>query len=192
MLHAKWNIARWTAYQIGQRVGDRFSKHNRVFLAGGEQSNLLWRERRRGQSGLLTHNPDAVHTHSPKAGQGMNVSMGDTYNLGWKLGLVCKKLLRPEVLDTYELERRQIARQLIAFDHKFSRLFSGRPATDDSSEGSSMSEFQEAFREAQLVSGTSLCQADTTTSICNLPGPESWRMGCPALTGNGAGWCCPH
>ncbi|RFU79183.1 fad binding domain-containing [Trichoderma arundinaceum] len=118
----------WTAYQIGQRVGDRFSKLNRVFLAG-----------------------DAVHTHSPKAGQGMNVSMGDTYNLGWKLGLVCKKLLRPEVLDTYELERRQIARQLIAFDHKFSRLFSGRPAKDVSDEaGSSMSEFQEAFREAQL------------------------------------------
>lgn len=94
-----------------------------------------------------------MHTHSPKAGQGMNVSMGDTYNLGWKLGLVCKKLLQPHVLDTYELERRQIARQLIAFDHKFSRLFSGRPAKDASDEaGSSMSEFQQAFREAQLVS----------------------------------------
>lgn len=131
-------------------------------------------------SGLLTHSQDAVHTHSPKAGQGMNVSMGDTYNLGWKLGLVCKKLLRPEVLDTYELERRQIARQLIAFDHKFSRLFSGRPATDGSGEGSSMSEFQEAFREAQLVSSTSLSLTDSS----DLPGLESWRMGCPALTGN--------
>lgn len=94
-----------------------------------------------------------MHTHSPKAGQGMNVSMGDTYNLGWKLGLVCKKLLQPQVLDTYELERRQIARQLIAFDQKFSKLFSGRPAKDASDEaGSSMSEFQQAFREAQLVS----------------------------------------
>ena len=50
----------WTAYQIGQRVGDNFSLRERVFLAG-----------------------DAVHTHSPKAGQGMNVSMQDTYNLGW-------------------------------------------------------------------------------------------------------------
>ena len=40
----------WTAYQIGQRVGTKFSAHERVFLAG-----------------------DAVHTHSPKAGQGMNV-----------------------------------------------------------------------------------------------------------------------
>jgi phenol 2-monooxygenase len=45
----------WTAYQIGQRVGDRFSLMERVFLAG-----------------------DAVHTHSPKAGQGMNVSMQDS------------------------------------------------------------------------------------------------------------------
>lgn len=44
----------WTAYQIGQRVGSHFSAHERVFLAG-----------------------DAVHTHSPKAGQGMNVSMQD-------------------------------------------------------------------------------------------------------------------
>ena len=45
----------WTAYQIGQRVGDKFSLKERVFLAG-----------------------DAVHTHSPKAGQGMNVSMQDS------------------------------------------------------------------------------------------------------------------
>ncbi|KAB8226569.1 FAD binding domain-containing protein [Aspergillus novoparasiticus] len=45
----------WTAYQIGQRVGDQFSLRERVFLAG-----------------------DAVHTHSPKAGQGMNVSMQDS------------------------------------------------------------------------------------------------------------------
>jgi FAD binding domain len=45
----------WTAYQIGQTVGDSFSLRERVFLAG-----------------------DAVHTHSPKAGQGMNVSMQDS------------------------------------------------------------------------------------------------------------------
>ena len=44
----------WTGYQIGQRVSDRFSHKERIFLVG-----------------------DAVHTHSPKAGQGMNVSMQD-------------------------------------------------------------------------------------------------------------------
>ncbi|KAK5995656.1 Phenol hydroxylase [Cladobotryum mycophilum] len=120
----------WTAYQVGQRSGDRFSKLNRVFLAG-----------------------DAVHTHSPKAGQGMNVSMGDTYNLGWKLGLVCKKMLRREVLDTYELERRQIAKQLIAFDQKFSKMFAGRPSKDVS-----MEQFQEAFRLSQMfTTGVGIC-----------------------------------
>lgn len=50
----------WTAYQIGQRVGNHFSAHERVFLAG-----------------------DAVHTHSPKAGQGMNVSMHDSKSAGF-------------------------------------------------------------------------------------------------------------
>jgi len=49
--HCQW----WTAYRIGQRVGSVFSAHERVFLAG-----------------------DAVHTHSPKAGQGMNISMHDS------------------------------------------------------------------------------------------------------------------
>ncbi|KAI0487027.1 FAD binding domain-containing protein [Xylaria cf. heliscus] len=118
----------WTAYQIGQRVGDKFSKLDRVFLAG-----------------------DAVHTHSPKAGQGMNVSMQDAYNLGWKIGLVCKKILHRRILSTYELERKQIAKELIAFDHKFSRLFSGRPAKDVVDEtGVSMEEFSNAFNMSHM------------------------------------------
>ncbi|KAI0454681.1 FAD binding domain-containing protein [Xylaria acuta] len=118
----------WTAYQIGQRVGDKFSKLNRIFLAG-----------------------DAVHTHSPKAGQGMNVSMQDAYNLGWKIGLVCKKILHRKILSTYELERKQIAKELIAFDHKFSRLFSGRPARDVMDEtGVSMEEFSKAFNMSHM------------------------------------------
>lgn len=47
---------------VGQRVASQFSVHERVFIAG-----------------------DACHTHSPKAGQGMNASMNDTHNLIWKL-----------------------------------------------------------------------------------------------------------
>lgn len=97
----------WTAYQIGQRVGTNFDAHQRVFLAG-----------------------DAVHTHSPKAGQGMNISMQDCYNLGWKLGLVCRGIAQPNILKTYQSERRRVARDLIEFDNRFARLFSGRPAKD--------------------------------------------------------------
>ncbi|KAJ5696317.1 hypothetical protein N7536_006729 [Penicillium majusculum] len=122
----------WTAYQIGQRVSDKFSQSDRVFLAG-----------------------DAVHTHSPKAGQGMNVSMQDTYNLGWKLAHVINGLSEPSILQTYESERKQIAKDLIAFDHRFSRLFSGRPAKDImDEEGVSMEEFKRAFEKGnEFASG---------------------------------------
>ncbi|CAG8234244.1 unnamed protein product [Penicillium nalgiovense] len=122
----------WTAYQIGQRVSNKFSQSDRVFLAG-----------------------DAVHTHSPKAGQGMNVSMQDTYNLGWKLAHVVNGLSEPSILQTYESERKQIAQDLIAFDHRFSRLFSGRPAKDImDEEGVSMEVFKSAFEKGnEFASG---------------------------------------
>lgn len=142
----------WTAYQIGQRVGSNFSLQERVFLAG-----------------------DAVHTHSPKAGQGMNVSMQDSkfsshvsltqvtvtnktlaYNLGWKLAHVVKGYSDLSILKTYQSERRRIAQDLIAFDYRFSRLFSGRPAMDVmDEEGISMEEFKNAFEKGNMfVSGT--------------------------------------
>jgi phenol 2-monooxygenase len=118
----------WTAYQIGQRVGSNFSKDERIFLAG-----------------------DAVHTHSPKAGQGMNVSMQDTYNLCWKISSVLNGTSDRSILKTYQSERRRIAQDLIAFDHKFSRLFSGRPAKDMMDEaGINMAEFKSAFEKGNL------------------------------------------
>lgn len=139
----------WTAYQIGQRVGDAFSLQERVFLAG-----------------------DAVHTHSPKAGQGMNISMQDSksaakvpeghllmlqqaFNLGWKIAHVINAYSSESILKTYETERRQVAQDLIAFDHRFSRLFSGRPAKDVmDEEGVSMEEFKSAFEKGnEFASG---------------------------------------
>ncbi|KAK3312728.1 phenol 2-monooxygenase [Apodospora peruviana] len=94
----------FTAYQIGQRVATSFQKDERVFIAG-----------------------DACHTHSPKAGQGMNVSMMDTFNLAWKVAYVVKGLARPSILSTYESERRAVAEELIAYDQRLSRLFSSKP-----------------------------------------------------------------
>ncbi|KAK1525910.1 phenol hydroxylase [Colletotrichum costaricense] len=125
----------WTAYQIGQRVGTEYDAHGRVFLAG-----------------------DAVHTHSPKAGQGMNVSMQDTYNLGWKVALAAKGIAKRDILNTYQSERRRVAQDLIEFDHRFSRLFSGRPAKDVlDEEGVSMEVFKDAFLKGNLfASGLSV------------------------------------
>lgn len=57
----------------------------------------------------------------------MNISMLDMHNLCWKINLVEKGMADPSViLPTYELERRDIAQQLIRFDAEYSRLFSGR------------------------------------------------------------------
>ena len=49
----------------------------------------------------------------------MNVSMQDSYNLGWKLGLVVKGIAQPSILKTYQSERRRIANDLIDFDHNW-------------------------------------------------------------------------
>ncbi|KAF2264742.1 phenol 2-monooxygenase-like protein [Lojkania enalia] len=93
----------WSAYSIGQRLADNFHKDYRVFLTG-----------------------DACHTHSPKAGQGMNVSLQDGYNIGWKLGMVLSKQSKPSLLKTYVLERSKTAKDLIDFDREFARMFSSK------------------------------------------------------------------
>ncbi|NKN80865.1 3-hydroxybenzoate 4-monooxygenase, partial [Weissella cibaria] len=67
---------------------------------------------------------DACHTHSPKAGQGMNVSMADAFNLGWKLAHVITGRAGPELLLSYSAERRAKAQELIDFDRDMARLFS--------------------------------------------------------------------
>ncbi|KAK4671666.1 hypothetical protein QC764_607840 [Podospora pseudoanserina] len=100
------SVSWWSAYRVRQRVGNHFSRLNeRAFLVG-----------------------DAVHTHSPKAGQGMNTSIQDAYNLGWKLRLTLKGKVRSsgarqDLLRTYESERRPVALDLIAFDKGFLKLF---------------------------------------------------------------------
>lgn len=93
----------WSAYSIGQRVADNFHKDYRVFLTG-----------------------DACHTHSPKAGQGMNVSLQDGYNLGWKLASVLQGIAPRSLLHTYVLERTKTAEKLIEFDRIMSKKFSSK------------------------------------------------------------------
>ncbi|KAF8586467.1 hypothetical protein K439DRAFT_1340899 [Ramaria rubella] len=113
----------WTIYIIGQRVAASYQRKERVFIAG-----------------------DACHTHSPKAGQGMNASMNDTHNLAWKITQVLRGWSAPSLLSTYEFERRKYAQDLIDFDRKFSALFSGKPRTDDHQDGVSHEEFLSAFQ----------------------------------------------
>ncbi|KAJ7513136.1 FAD binding domain-containing protein [Mycena galericulata] len=98
----------YTIFRASQRVASRFSGYGRVFLAG-----------------------DACHTHSPKAGQGANASMSDTFNLAWKIGYVVQQRAKLSILDTYEVERRPHSLELLELDRKIFRLFSGQTVTPE-------------------------------------------------------------
>ncbi|MFJ7075898.1 FAD-dependent oxidoreductase [Streptomyces sp. NPDC098781] len=77
---------RWASnFRPRAALADRF-RDGRVFLAG-----------------------DAAHVHSPAGGQGLNTSVQDAYNLGWKLGAVLRDGVDEALLETYEEERRPVA-----------------------------------------------------------------------------------
>lgn len=89
----------WTIYVVGQRVAKNFFVDECVFLAG-----------------------DACHTHSSGAAQGMNTGLHDSVNLSWKLSLVLRGLAKPELLHSYESERRPNVQKLINYDKDIARL----------------------------------------------------------------------
>ncbi|MDB5939672.1 MAG: phenol 2-monooxygenase [Polaromonas sp.] len=132
----------WSVYEIGQRICDKYddvpemetgSRFPHVFIAG-----------------------DACHTHSPKAGQGMNFSMQDTFNLGWKLAAVLTGQCGPELLRTYSDERQVVAQELIDFDREWAKMFSDRPQHDagGDSKGVDPKEFQKYFeRHGRFTAG---------------------------------------
>jgi 2-polyprenyl-6-methoxyphenol hydroxylase-like FAD-dependent oxidoreductase len=60
---------------------------------------------------------DAAHAHSPAAAQGMNTGILDAVNLGWKLAFAADNMKHAALLDSYEHERRPVARQVIALTH---------------------------------------------------------------------------
>lgn len=100
------DIAWYSVYEVGHRLTDKFDDVDegadgtpRVFITG-----------------------DACHTHSAKAGQGMNVSMQDGFNLGWKLAHVLSGLSPESLLSTYSAERQVIAKNLIDFDKEWSSM----------------------------------------------------------------------
>ena len=121
------DVCWWSAYPIGQRIADHFSKANRVFLTG-----------------------DACHTHSPKAGQGMNVSLQDGYNIGWKLASVLKGHAGPELLETYVLERQKVADVLINWDKVWAKQMSSIAKEDGGVvDANGKIDFSEVFVKAE-------------------------------------------
>jgi 2-polyprenyl-6-methoxyphenol hydroxylase-like FAD-dependent oxidoreductase len=80
----------FSTYHVHHRVAARF-REGRTFLLG-----------------------DAAHVHSPVGGQGMNTGIGDAVNLAWKLAAVLNGGACASLLATYEPERIDFARRLVA------------------------------------------------------------------------------
>lgn len=152
-------VAWWSVYEIGQRLCDRFDNVPddlaadvlpRVFVAG-----------------------DACHTHSPKAGQGMNVSMQDGFNLGWKLAAVLRGLAAPKLLRTYSDERHAVAQELIDFDRKLATMFSAQPRdpANPDSDGVEPAELQRYLaQQLRFTAGT-----ETHYHLSILTGVPTWQ-----------------
>jgi phenol 2-monooxygenase len=107
------NVAWHSVYEVGHRLTDRFddvlpedrgTRTPRVFITG-----------------------DACHTHSAKAGQGMNVSMQDGFNIAWKLGHVLEGRSPEALLATSSEERQVVAKNLIDFDKEWSTMMAKKP-----------------------------------------------------------------
>ncbi|TFK52668.1 hypothetical protein OE88DRAFT_1658051 [Heliocybe sulcata] len=92
----------WSSYDVGQRIINGYTVDEKLFFVG-----------------------DACHTHSPRAGLGLNTALLESHNLGWKLALVLRGAAKPEILKTYASERHKVAQDLIGMDRKLVELYAG-------------------------------------------------------------------
>lgn len=139
----------WSVYEVAHRVTDGFDdvpddlrgvQQPRAFIMG-----------------------DACHTHSAKAGQGMNVSIQDGWNLSWKLAAVLEGRAPASLLDTYASERRVIAQNLIDFDHEWSSLMA-RPV-DEWEDPAGLAKFYESTIEFPMGFMTQYPQNQITAGL---------------------------
>jgi len=111
------HVAWYTVYEVAHRLTDHFDEvadtdigrvAPRIFITG-----------------------DACHTHSAEAGQGMNVSLQDGWNISWKLGHVLSGLAPQSLLSTYSAERQVVAKELIDFDKEWATMMAQKPEDFD-------------------------------------------------------------
>lgn len=101
--HLKIKSLNWfSTYHVHHRIADHFQQ-GRLFLLG-----------------------DAAHIHSPAGAQGMNTGIGDSINLAWKLAAVLKNNANPTLLDSYQIERRKFANQLVSTTDKLFQIMTNK------------------------------------------------------------------
>jgi phenol 2-monooxygenase (NADPH) len=171
------SVVWFAVYQVGQRVTDRFDDVPAEQAGGGARppetaDSPLGGQRADANVGAPSQRlprvfiaGDACHTHSAKAGQGMNVSMQDAFNLGWKLASVLDGRAKPELLRTYSKERHAIAQGLIDFDKEWSNIMASQPKDPSRPElgGVDPQELQAYFvKSGRYTAGVATHYAPTT------------------------------
>ncbi|KAF2120621.1 FAD binding domain-containing protein [Lophiotrema nucula] len=152
-----WDRVEWfSVYPIGQGIAERYTLDERVFMGG-----------------------DACHTHSPKAGQGMNTAFLDAVNLAWKIHHVESGFAPRDILSTYESERKKVAENLLDFDARYAKLFSTRipsagevAGAHDSSDQQEENEFVKTFKAS--------CEFTSGYGVAYNPNLINWSPEHPA------------
>ncbi|KAL9602525.1 MAG: hypothetical protein Q9219_001820 [cf. Caloplaca sp. 3 TL-2023] len=161
--HIDWDRVEWySVYPIGQGIVDKYSSDNRIFLGG-----------------------DCCHTHSPKAGQGMNTAFHDALNLAWKIHLVEAGFANRSVLSSYESERKLIAENLLDFDAKYASLFSQRTPSASEVDGTGGTRGDDGHTEENEFIKTFKANQEFTSGYgIQYPANElNWSPNHPATSG---------
>ena len=156
--YVEWDRVEWySVYPIGQGIADKYTLDHRVFMGG-----------------------DVCHTHSPKAGQGMNTAFHDAINMAWKIHHVESGFADRSILETYESERKEIAEMLLNFDNQYAALFSkrqpspsevGHANNKSGTDGEEKNEFVEMFKaNCEFTSGYGVAY---TPNMFNWDGEHS-------------------
>jgi hypothetical protein len=152
-----WDRIEWfSVYPIGQGIAEQYTLDERVFMGG-----------------------DACHTHSPKAGQGMNTAFLDAVNLAWKIHHVESGFATRSILSTYESERKLIAESLLDFDARYAKLFSARiPSAGEVADASTA---QSAAEENEFIKTfKASCEFTSGYGVAYQPNAINWGSEHPA------------
>lgn len=154
-----WDRVEWySVYPIGQGIADRYTLDERVFMGG-----------------------DCCHTHSPKAGQGMNTAFLDAQNLAWKIHHVETGFADRSILKSYESERRQIAESLLNFDSSYAKLFSQRqPSAGEVNSASKLTSTEEHKDNEFIQMFKASCEFTSGYGVAYNPNLFNWSESHPA------------
>ena len=106
-------------------------------VAGARVDNVVWLTRHVPETRLAERyrlnrvfiGGDAAHSNSIFGGHGLNTGLQDAVNIAWKLSLTLKTRANASLLDTYEEERREVARQMIRNAGMLSQILATRSST---------------------------------------------------------------